>query len=293
MNYFLLIIMILTNAGETISYKNTKVKNGLDILFGVSFWSLFLSILSLPLSLCIGSGQLFENFNWINFGLISFGTVLALLSITFWAKASNDMPMSIAEGVSEIYIAFLTFFSWLLFGGVLTIWHIVLIAVVVLSCLFLAFIQNKQNGKQKNYNYKRGFIFLAFWVIVYIIRGLIPGALADAGMNGIAYNFILNLLMFIVVLIIVLVKKRGSFVGLKETLKDPWLFIIGLCRTASQISLLQLAFTMNLGVVDAVSVFGIVLIMLYERFIMKEKISWQSYILLIFIAVATAALVVL
>lgn len=90
--------------------KTQKSKMGWIFFFGVSFWSLFLSIISLPLSLCIGSGQLFENFNWINFGLISFGTVLALLSITFWAKASNDMPMSIAEGVSEIYIAFLTFF---------------------------------------------------------------------------------------------------------------------------------------------------------------------------------------
>ncbi len=284
--------MVFTNAGETISYKNTKTENQFDVLFGVTLWSLILSIPSLALFLIPGSGTLFSGFDLKDLGFIALATVLAISSICLWSIASRHLPMSIAEGVSEIYIAFLTFFSWLFFGGRLTIWHIVLIVIVVVACLLLAFIQNRNNNV-KSYNFKRGFLFLAFWVVVYIIRGLIPGALANSGMNGVTYNLLLNLMMFIIVLIVMIIKKRLNLKTIFTVLKDPWLFVIGLCRTSSQISLVYLALKMNLGVVDAVSVFGIVLIMLYERLIMKEKISWQSYIILVFIAIATAMLMVI
>ena len=293
MVYFLLLLMILSNAGETISYKNSKSENQLDILFGVSFWSLLLSSLAMAIFCIVDSESIVAGFHWENWLYILAFSVLGILTIIFWSKASKNLPMSIAEGVSEIYIAFLTFFSWLLFGGKLTIWHIVLILVVVVACFLLAFLQNKNKYAKEKYNYKLGFIFLAVWVIIYIVRGLLPGALASSGMNGIVSNFFLCIVMQIIIIFILLIKKHSIKKATINSLKDPWLFVNGLCRMANQISLMYLAFSMNLGVVEAVSVFGIVLIMLYERFVMKEKISLLSYVILVIIAIATAALVII
>ncbi len=290
MIYLLLIVMIFSNAGETIGYKNTKCQSQLDVLYGVTLWSFILSIPTLAIFLLIKSDGLFENLSWVNFAFIVIATILTISSIALWASASKHLPMSIAEGVSEIYIAFLTFFSWLLFGGKLNAWHIVLISIVVIACLVLAFIQNKGTKCAKSYNYKLGFIFLAVWVVLSIVKGLVPGALANNGMNGIAYNFILNAVMFFAVFIFIAFRRKAIFKVTKLVLRDPWLFVIGLCRIASQISLIYLALKMNLGIVEAVSVFGIVIIMLYERLIMKEKISIASYIILLIIAFATAVL---
>lgn len=312
--------MIFCNAGETIGYKNTKIQSQIEILYGVTLWSFLLSIPTIIIYSLVGEGQLFGNFNWVSFAFILLSACLTIASIITWASASKNLPMSIAEGVSEIYIAFLTFFSWLLFGGKLNYWHIILIAVVVLACLVLAFIQNKGGGKSK-YNLKLGFIFLAVWVVLSIAKGLIPGLVAVDGLNGFAYNFVLACIMLVASVAFIFSKnsfashkikryplKRsdGIKLGSKEreeivsnkkflkttisVLKDPWLFVVGFCRTASQISLIYLALKMNLGIVEAVSVFGIVLIMLYERIVMKEKISITSYIILIIIAFATAIL---
>lgn len=294
MVYCLLILMIFCNAGETIGYKNTKNENQIDILYGVTLWSFLLSIPTLIVFAIASKTSIFGNFDWVGFAFILLSAVITVASIVTWSSASKNLPMSIAEGVSEIYIAFLTFFSWLLFGGELNYLHIILIALVVIACFVLAFIQNKGDGSKKGkYNYKIGFIFLAVWVVLNIIKGLVPAVLAKDGMNGIAYNFILSSVMFLASFIILLTSKK-SFKNIAKTtlsvIKDPWLFVVGLCRTASQISLIYLALKMNLGIVEAVSVFGIVLIMLYERLIMKEKISIASYIILLIIAVATAVL---
>ncbi len=288
MVYCLLILMIFCNAGETIGYKNTKNQNQGDVLYGVTLWSFILSLPTLIVYAIVSENSFFGNFDLFNFLFILLSACLTIASIITWSTASKHLPMSIAEGVSEIYIAFLTFFSWLFFGGRLTYWHIILIAVVVIACLVLAFIQNK-GEKNVNYNYKLGFIFLAVWVTLSIIRGLIPSAVAHEGVNGIAYNFMLSSIMLFSSLIFVLSKKKFVKTTI-AVLKDPWLFVVGLCRTVSQISLIYLALKMNLGIVEAVSVFGIVIIMLYERLIMKEKISIASYIILLIIAVATAVL---
>ncbi len=282
--------MIFCNAGETIGYKNTKNQNQIDILYGVTLWSFLLSLPPLIIFAIFGKTPLFANFNFTVLAFVLLSAVFTIASIVTWASASKHLPMSIAEGVSEIYIAFLTFFSWLIFGGKLSYWHIILIALVVVACFVLAFIQNKgEGGGDKKYNYKFGFIFLSVWVVLSVIKGLIPGAVANDGMNGIVYNFILSTMMLLASLVIILSKRKFKKTTL-AVLKDPWLFVVGLCRTVSQISLIYLALKMNLGIVEAVSVFGIVIIMLYERIIMKEKISIASYIILIIIAISTAVL---
>lgn len=291
MVYILLIFMILSNAGETISYKNTKVSDSSTVLFGVTFWSLILSLPILFVAGLCGDNLNFDAISMSDVGYLLLVTVMSLFSIVFWAKASQHLPMSIAEGVSEIYIAFLTFFYWLIFGGRLSVWHIILLCLVIFACLLLAYFQNGK--KVAKYNYKIGFFFLSLWVILYIIKGLIPGALAKSGMSGVVYNFVLNLLMFLITFVYMVIKKKNVFKLTKVILKDKWLMIVGICRIANHISLINLALKMNLGIVDAVSVFGLVIITLYERLIMKEKINWKCYILLAIIAVCTALLGIL
>ena len=316
MIYILLIVMIFANAGETIAYKNTKCKSNFNIMFGVTFWSFVLSLPLLFFYLLYKSDLPFQIAN-INLLFVLSISILSLITIVCWAKVSQNMPMSIAEGVSEIYIAFLTFFCWLIFGGRLTYLHAIIIALVVFLCIALAFLQNKKYSqkclikskkllkfnfflgfsiknnkiivKKKNSNYKIGLIFLSVWVVLYVCKSILPRAVAQNNVNGLVYNFLLETMTFLFAIFLSFCKKM-NFRDLFKTCLDKWLFLIGLCKTAAHSVILYLALKMNLGIVEAVSVFGIVIVMLYERFVMKEKLNILSYILLIFIAISTCIL---
>ena len=312
----MLIIMIFANAGETIAYKNTKCKSNFNIMFGVTFWSFFLSLPLLFFYLLYKNDFTFQVTN-INLLFVLLISILSLMTIVCWAKVSQNMPMSIAEGISEIYIAFLTFFCWLIFGGRLTYLHAVIIALVVFLCIALAFLQNRKYSqkclikskkllkfnfflgfsiknnkiivKKKNSNYKIGLIFLSVWVVLYVCKSILPRAVAQDNVNGLVYNFLLETMTFLFTIFLSFCKKM-NFRDLFKTCLDKWLFLIGLCKTAAHSVILYLALKMNLGIVEAVSVFGIVIVMLYERFVMKEKLNILSYILLIFIAISTCVL---
>ncbi len=287
MNIFMLILMVFTNAGETICYKNTKEKNSFFSCFNITFWSFIFSIIIFVVYAIIDGASIFSNFNWFDILIILGLAVLSIFNIISWHISSNNMPMSIAEGVSEIYIVFLTLFSWLIFGGAITVIQIVMIALVIVSCLGLSFIQKKE--ETKDYNLKKGFVFLTLWIIVAVIRGLIPGQLSSTGLHPSIYSLILNFLMLMMSLALIKIKKQNIKQSL-QSIKDPFCIIIAICRNVGQIIIIYLATQINLGVIDAVSVLGLVLIAIYERFIMKEKLSWISYILLALITIGSFTL---
>ncbi len=283
----MLILMVLTNAGETICYKNTKEKNSFFSCFNITFWSFVFSIVVFLIYFIIDGASIFNNFNWVDI-LIIFGlAALSIFNIISWHISSNNMPMSIAEGVSEIYIAFLTLFSWLIFGGTISIVQIIMIACIIISCISLSFLQKRDC--RKDYNLKKGFIFLTLWIVVAVVRGLIPGQLSSTGLHPSVYSLLLNFLMLTMTTALIKIRKQKVKQSFKS-IKDPFCIIIAVCRNVGQLIIIYLATQMNLGVIDAVSVLGLVLIAMYERIIMKEKLSWISYILLVLITIGSFTL---
>lgn len=288
MLYFLLLLVVLSNAGETICYKNSKVQNHTEVLFGVTFWSFLLSLIAFIIFLFAG-GDFFSGLDWVTILYIFLMSILNIFCILTWSITSKNLPMSVAEGVSEIYIAILTFLSWLCFGGNIDVWDISLVLVLVVSCILLAFVQKREKVKG---NYKIGLIFLTIWVVFAVGKGLLPGIIAGSEVENFSYIFLLNLFIFLEVNLFFLIrrKKYNNFI---YTIRDPYLFGVGLSRVVSQIVVIILALTVNLGIIDAVGVLGLVLIMLYERFIMKNKISLKTIILLIIITLSSGALALL
>ena len=286
MLYFLLLLVVLSNAGETICYKNSKVQKHDEVLFGVTFWSFLLSLLAFIIFLFTG-GDFFISLDYVTILYIFLMSILNVFCIISWSITSKNLPMSVAEGVSEIYIAILTFLSWLCFGGEIDIWDISLVLVLVLSCILLAFVQKREKIKG---NYKIGLIFLTIWVVFAVFKGLLPGFIAGSEMFS--YIFLLNLFIFLEVNLYFLIRRK-KFNNFLPAIRDPYLFGVGLSRVVSQIVVIILALTVNLGIIDAVGVLGLVLIMLYERFIMKNKISLKTIILLIVITLSSGALAIL
>lgn len=285
MKYLAVILLILTNAGETIGYKGAT-GNAKDVAWGVTFWSV---IFSLPVSLALMffMPHATSAINWGQLGLLLIMSLIGVATIYFWAQASKHLPMSIAEGVSEIYIALLAIFCWLFFGKSLNIWQIVLISVVIMLCLILALAQCSPKSSTK-YNTKLGFIFLAVWVGLSVIKGALPSAIT--GLSAATFVLGQNAIMLVVCL---LIQNKRALPATKAAAKNPYIMFVALCRVVSQLSIFYLASRINLGLADAISVCGLVLIMLYERFVFKEKINPYCYPILILLIAATAALCVL
>jgi len=290
MTYFFLLIIILINATETIGFKNSKTNNSLKVLFGMSLFSTIISFPFFLFSLIKGGISIFETFNLYTLFCLIVAATFTFFNIIFWSKICKNMPMSIAEGIADVYIVFLTFFSWLFFGGRLEWYHIILMLTVVISCIVLGFFSKSETNKK--YNYHKGFLFLILWIILAIPRNLIPGVISQTTINPFVYSFLLNLLTFIPAAIIMLHKKQIKESS-KQIIKDPYLMILGLARTGYELIVLYLATRVNLGIIDAISVAGLILIMLYERIIMKEKINNKAYPILIIILIATTLLLIL
>ncbi len=308
MTYIFLVLIILENAGETISYKNTKCNDCIVALFGICLLGLIISSMALAISYLVNGIIIFEGINVISISYIALVSILGILGVVFWFIASKNLPMSIAEGVSEIYIAFLTLLSWVFFGGKLTLLQILLVVIIIIACIVLAFVQSgrknnlcssqskiTENVLSRKFGYRLniGFLFLALWVVVAVVKGLIPGVISRIGISNIVYSFLMNIFMMIFACILMLIKKKNFKSAIKVIFKDIWLFVISICRITSQLVILHLALQMNLGIVDAISVLGLIIIMLYERWIMKEKISPCSYLIMFIITIATGMLCII
>ncbi len=282
MVYFLLILMVFTNAGETIGYKCTKSCTG-DAAFGVAFWS---AIISLP----AGLGLLFylpakSSANFAEIGFLCLLSVLGVLTVYCWAKASKHLPMSIAEGVSEVYIALLAIVCWIFFGQALNGWQIGLICAILVACLLLAVLEGGKSATEKKCNPKIGFVFLGIWVLISVIKGALPSAVTS--LHPAIYLMVQNYIMLLICGACIAKKFPKT---LKNVVTDPWLMVVGFCRVVSQLCVFYLASRMNLGVADAVSVCGLVIIMLFERLATKERINPYCYPILLLLIAATAAL---
>ncbi|MCL2846227.1 MAG: EamA family transporter [Firmicutes bacterium] len=141
MIYLLVIPMVIASTAEALLWKKNK-RGPLEAAGGSALWGLVLSAVVFAVTVFIGQ-DVFANITWQNIGLIVAVNVFTIICVGSWVMVLRNMPISIASPISLVRLVFLVFFSWLIFGGDLSIWQILVVGLIFIVCAMLGYFSER------------------------------------------------------------------------------------------------------------------------------------------------------
>lgn len=268
---------------ETISYKYFK-ENKITVILGVCFFTFaFFGITFFVYSL-INSELLLANINFFSLYSTFINAILYMIGILLWILAVKNIYVSIAAPLSNFQIVLTTFFSWLLFADVLSVYEIIILIVLLVACVLLGFETNKQSAKKNKIESKKfliGLMFLTLWIVATVTRNILTKTVILNSLHPVTFQtfkFFFASLVSAVLFLIFNRKKKGEMANqLRTVIKNKWYYFIGIANTVSGIIFLLLIQNHNIGLIQAMANLSSVLIIIYSRLVFKEKISILSY----------------
>jgi len=305
--------MVLASSIESLLWKKNKY-GPFDTMIVSGLWGFLLGALVLPFAI-IWNDNIFANITGMTILYTIMVNIFTIICVAAWVMVIRNMPVSIADPLSLVRLVFLLFFSMLIFGGVISIWEIILVGAIFILCSALGFIQGRKTGANSimacscgplgqcgpacvtpaecTQNFTKGIAYMILWVASLVALEMFATAAIRGGIFPPTYIFIRFGLFFVMSLPIVLVFK-SEVVKNPRILFDRWLAGIGALWALASIFFNTLMRTLNVGVVSALSTATVPIVVIGGVFIFKEKVKWHSYIIIFMIlaCVVTLSLVV-
>lgn len=302
--------MILASACEALLWKKNK-RGPLDSFVGMALWGFVLGAVVIAF-MPIFEDDIFVNFSWMIIGHTMMVNVFTMICVAAWVMVLRNMPVSIASPISLVRLVFLLFFSWLIFGGDLSIWQILCVVLIFMFCAFLGYFGGRRNGSEtslsctcgpldqcaitcKSPNFKKALVYMAIWVASLVALEMFAQSVMVREIHAPTYVFVrfgLLFFMSIPVLIVarlIIKKKRAKEVSDEEIeiekpgrvmsiYFDKYLIGIGILWALASTFFNALLQTMNVGVISAINTASVPIVVLGGVFLFREKVNWYSYI---------------
>ena len=310
MTYFLILGMVVAATAEALCWKKNQ-RGPLDTLIGSALWGAIIATPVLLITL-LTADDVFQHVTLAVIGHTLLVNLFTMICIMAWVMVLKNMPISIAKPISLVRLVFLTFFSWLIFGGELGAWQIIMVGLIFVFCSSLGYLQGKDAGTSNtmsctsgplgqcgpscvitckaNPDFKKGLLYMGIWVTSLIALEMFAKTVMETGIRSTTYVFVRFWLLFIVVIPLLFIYKNG-FKKTKAACLDKYVIAIGiLWATVSTFFNTLLGQGMNVGIVSAINTASVPLVIIGGVLIFREKVKWYSYI---FIALILACAVVL
>lgn len=286
--WYILIPYIILLVFGNILYKANK-KPVLQTMFMVDFWAIAFGIIVFGISFFIFD-DLFANFTWTAFGLISLRTLLGAGTFFCFLQALKRMPISIVEPTMVARIFPLLLVGQFVFGDAVALVPLILSITIFVTSFALAYVSRKdcEDERAKN-NYLGGLMWIAICIALTVPKVTIIRHLS-ADIHIIALSIVGFLVSPIVSITALLATKQSPIKVFKELWKDKILMGIAIPDNFWVLFWVPLALSMNIGLLDAVLVSVTALTVVAGVILLKEKVRWQSYILIAIILACAVAI---
>jgi len=302
MMYLLIVPMVIAGSIEALLWKKNK-HGPLDTMVVSAFWGFVLAAVVLPFTV-IWNDNVFADITGMTILYTVMVNVFTMICVASWVMVLRNMPISIANPISLVRIVFLLFFSWLIFGGSISIWEIVLVAAIFILCSSLGYLQGRKSSpdsivtaccgplgqcgpsctvpQECTQNFTKGIAYMILWVASLVALEMFATAAIHGGIFPPTYVFIRFGLFFVMSVPLV-------FIFRSEVSKNPrvmfnrWLVGIGVLWAIASTFFNTLIRTLNVGIVSAMNTATVPIVVLGGVFIFREKIRWYSYIIIFMI----------
>ncbi|MCL2846553.1 MAG: hypothetical protein FWE38_02570 [Firmicutes bacterium] len=291
--FFLLIVpLILAMAVEAVLWKKNS-KGPFVSLLGTSFWALVVTVAIWGISFAWMDDQ-FANVTW---GFVGWVSVLALFNIAalaFWVLLMRNLRLSLSQPLSLIKIVAATALSWAIFGDDLGVWEIVLVGTIFGFCVALAYFQGRHEQRERREDYTRGLAFLLCWGIFSVGANLMVRHISGFGVNAITFTGIRYIIVLLMVFMIIgCLYKRRTMATFVSVLRDRIHISIGALIALMSTLWVTLTVGMNVGVLMAIVYAYMPIVIIYSAIVMRERLRWYSYVLIVGLLAATVTLTLL
>ena len=311
MVYVLMVGMVLASAIEALLWKKNQ-HGPLETMVGSALWG---SVIASPI--LIGTiffyDNIFVGWAWDLIGYTVLVNVFTMICVAAWVMVLRNMPISIANPISLVRLVFLMFFSWLIFGGGLSIWEILLVGGIFFFCAMLGYFQMRGGKNQSTlscscgplgqcgpsctpterqvHNYKMGLLYMGVWLVSLVALEMFAKTVMSRDVIATTYVFIRFWLFFVACIPLIFILRRGRLKQTARAVASPYIIGIGiLWAVASALFNTLLGMGMNVGIVSAINTAAVPLVILGGVLIFKERIRWYSYIFIILILASTVTL---
>ena len=288
MFYVLTVALVLIAAIEGICWKANR-QSPLDTIFGISVIGVFFALAIFGLSFSWEDAP-FANLTWTTVGWTALINVLVIIRVMAWVKILKYVFLSVADPLSLLWLVFLTFFSWLIFGGSLGGWEIGAVALILVSGMALGFGQRSERGHR---NYKLGLAFLVLWLVAAVTNELLAKQITIEGLAPATYSALRFLIIVPMCLVLYLVLRRNPIKTLKSVCRDKIIIAISFLFAVGTVVYMTLLVGMNVGVLHSILTAATPLVVLMSIFIFKERLRWYNYIFIALILVGAVGLALL
>ena len=297
MYYFLLFPMIIGFASESLLWKRNKLKP-LVSLIGNATWRFVFVFSVFMVFFAINGTEVLENLTWEVLGFTLLLHVFGVSAVMLMVKIMQNMCVSIVEPLSLFRIIPLTILSWLIFGGNLSPWEFILVALIFIFCASLGFFQRRHESNLKKAccmpalegsvenleapvgDFNKGLIYMALWTICAVTMDLIINHMSHTGVHPITFSALRAITFLGVAFLVFMIFKRGDRkASLVKAVKNKIMIAIGAIFALHSILFITLLLNVdNVGILAAIGVTSVPLVVLCGTLLMKEKIKWYSYI---------------
>ncbi|MCL2846804.1 MAG: hypothetical protein FWE38_03880 [Firmicutes bacterium] len=290
--YFLIIPMVLAFAVENILWKRNRLKP-LTSLIGNAIWR-FVFVMSVFLVfLAIMGDGVFDGLTWGVVGLTFTLHIFGVSAVMLWVKTMQNLCVSIAEPLSLFRIIPLTLLSWVIFGGRLTVWEILLVTLIFLLCGSLGFFQGRTEADKGCF--KKGVCYIALWTCCVVSMDLIINHMSYTGVHPITFSALRAITFLMVASTVFLIFKRGGRItAIKTVLRNKIMIAIGAIFAVHSILFITLLLHIdNVGILTAIGVASVPLVVLWGVVFMRDRLRWYSFVFIAMIVACVAALTII
>ena len=236
----------------------------------------------------------FHNISWLVMLIMFVKGIFWIAQVFVWVRGIKYVPVSIADPFTMVNMLVLLGLSWLIFSDAVSYLEIVLVIIVFGACLTMGMLQHKQEKTTSNHKrYIIGMLWISLWVLLSTINTCATRFVAEEGLNIFTFCFLECVFAFPLTLLVI----WFCGVSLKETFKksigDEIQYGIGVVDNVPTYLWIPLALTMNLGILEAITVLSTVITIIIGVIFMREKLRWYIYPFIIAVITSSVILAVL
>lgn len=286
---------------QTISAKYQSRFKNTTVMLGVSVWAMLGSLVALVIYGIFNFSTIFVGLTGQNLFLIFVNGTIKIAQIVFWIQAIRHIKLSIIDTLANFQIIIMTAASWILFADIISPLSISLIVLLFLLCILLSASQYSKQPKTlpqqlntQNKSTAVGLLFLLLWILITVGKNLLTKQLGLESVNTFMFQFLQFFVASVVSLVLFLLANKHNITQIKQqlgiALKNRWFKIDSLGYILAENMFFLIITSYNVGLVQALTSLYSVFVIAYSRVVLKEKISWITYIIIAFILATVVTL---
>lgn len=234
--------------------------------------------------------QIIERFNFIDIIKMSPGIIIQSIGFYFSISAIKYGKVAITSSIQRTQVSVTFLLGILILKEKFTILQLIISGILVTLSIMIA--RDKKNGEEKiNVKAKQKAIMYSWGVVLfYGVSDFINKIYITEYQNPLYVMLNYAIIIIIGIFAYCLITKNWNYIDIRKINNKGYFVLQSLLDVSSSIFNRFALLDGNVSIVSVISTSSIIITMLASRLILKEKISWKKYLMILGIFICVLVL---